>query len=148
MKISVITGYHLSHPEVDIRCKQKCQEVERIISAVNACNNKITAKINDEHILINPQLVLYFESIDKKTFIYLKNQVAEVNLRLFEITDANLFFGYIRISKSMVVNIIHVKKILKLLNGNIDLTMSNDEHVIVSRRFVHDFNRFIQSLTI
>jgi hypothetical protein len=98
LKISVFTGYSLSHPEVDIRCKEKNQEVERIISAVNTCSNKITAKINDEQILINPHHVLYFESVNKKTYVYLKNQVAEVAFRLFEITDANLFFGYVRIS--------------------------------------------------
>ena len=146
MKISVSTGHSLSHPEVDIRCKEKDREVERIISAVNACNDKITAKINDEKILINPYHVLYFESVDKKTYVYLKNQVVEVAFRLFEITEANLFFGYVRISKSMVVNIVHVKKILKLLNGNLDLAMINGEHVIVSRRFVSDFNRFIHTL--
>lgn len=147
MKITVFTGHAVSHPEVDIRCREKDREVERIVSAVNACSGKIPARIDEEHVLIAPTQALYFESVDKKTYVYLKNQVAEVALRLFEITDAGLFFGYVRISKSMVVNIIHVKKVLKLLNGNLDLAMSNDEHVIVSRRFVPDFNRFIHALT-
>lgn len=145
LKISILTGHPLSHPEVDIRCHEKSREVDAIVSALNTCcDKKIAAKVNDEAVMLSPSQILYFEAVDRRTFAYLDNQVAEVMLRLYELTSCNLFYGYVRISKSIVINIIHVKNVVKLLNGNLDITMDNSEHIFVSRRFVKEFNKFIK----
>lgn len=144
MKISVFTGHPLTHPEVDIRCKDKDREVDKIQRALQACENRLVGKSDERTVLLNPSQVLYFEVVDRKTFAYTKADTAEVKNRLNELTDV-MFYGYIRISKSMVINVIHITKVVRLLNGNLDITLDNDEHVLISRRYVSEFNQFINN---
>lgn len=142
LKILIHTGHPLLHPEVEIRCREKDREVDAIVSALTA-HDKIPAKMGEETVLLTPSQILYFEAVDRRTFAYLDHRVAEVTLRLYELTAGGLFYGYVRVSKSIVINVIHVKNVVRLLSGNLDLTMDNGEHVIVSRRFVKEFHSFI-----
>lgn len=144
MKISLLTGHLLTHPEVDIRCRENDNEVKKIVCALHSCEKRLVAKLNDEIVFLHPSTVLYFETVDRTTFAYSNNQVLVVQNPLKELTST-MFYGYFRVSKSMVVNVIHISSVIKLLNGNLDITMDNDEHVTISRRYVPEFNQFIKN---
>ena len=47
MKISIYTGYPLKHPEVDIRCNEKNEEVQRIEKALNSCEQYLIGTIEE-----------------------------------------------------------------------------------------------------
>ena len=144
MKISVLTGHLLTHPEVDIKCRVNDNEVKRIVDALHSCEKRLLAKADEETVFLEPSQVLYFEAVDRSIFAYSENQILEIQNHLKEL-DSALFYGYFRASKSMVVNVIHINYVKKLLNGNLDITMDNGEHVTISRRYVPDFNQFIKN---
>ena len=142
MKISIYTGYPLVHPEVDIRCNEKNSEVQRIENAIRSCEQYLSATIGEKTVYLKPSQVLYFEVVDRITFAYTKEETAIVKMKLNELTS-DIFYGYFRISKSMVVNINHIKNIVRCFNGNLDITLDNGEHITMSRRYVPEFNSYI-----
>lgn len=143
INIKIITNQPLTHLEVDIRCFEKNAEVDSVVAALEVHAKKIQAFTNGKTVFVSPVQVLYFETVDKKTFAYLADSIVETRLHLYELTDPAFYNGYIKISKTMVLNVFRIKNVLKLFNGNLDITLDNSEHVFVSRRFVKDFNGFI-----
>lgn len=87
--------------------------------------------------------ILYFEAINSKIHIALKSGKYEIKQKLFEIEDQLKTRGFIRISKSMVLN---MKKVLKFRPGpdrTIIVTLSNNEEIRVSRKYFDDFKERI-----
>lgn len=86
--------------------------------------------------------VLYFESVDNRTFLYTKDKVIEIKERLYKIEAELSDKDFIRISKSQIVNINKIKSLRPELNRTILATMCNGEHLCISRKYV----RTIRSL--
>lgn len=133
----------LPQQQIIISCKEYSKEVNKIKKYAEQIEETILLKEGEQRILIVPSEIYYIESVDKRTFIYLKSGVGECIKRLYEleeILDKNYF---LRISKSCIVNISYVKSISLMINRNLTLNLKNGEKVIVSRRYVKKFNEVI-----
>jgi len=86
--------------------------------------------------LIEPKDIFYFESVDKKTFIYTEYQVLETTMRLYEIENKLSKHDFFRASKSTVINISKIKNLSPRFNGRLDALLENDEKLIISRQYV------------
>ncbi|MEE1029091.1 MAG: LytTR family DNA-binding domain-containing protein, partial [Agathobacter sp.] len=51
---------------------------------------------------------------------------------------------YFRCSKSMIVNVSKVSKLKSLPSNRIDVTLTNGEHIIISRTYASDFRRLLK----
>lgn len=75
----------------------------------------------------------------KIDLIYCKDKVYETNLRLYELEkqlDEQLF---VRISKSIILNLNKLDSIRTLLNGRYEAVLINDERLIITRHYVSSF---------
>ena len=63
--------------------------------------------------------VLYFESVDKKTFFYTAEEVLEIQMRLYEIEDELACCGFVRAGKSVVFNLKEVNSLRSEIGGRI-----------------------------
>ena len=112
------------------RCK--CNEIKKHIEAFE---EKLDAIGNDKHYLISPLEVLYFESVDNRTFLYTETQVLEIKKRLYELEEILSDKDFVRISKSQLVNINKIKLLKPELNRSITAEMINGEILFISRRY-------------
>ena len=80
--------------------------------------------------------VLYFESVDNRTFLYTEDAVMEVRQRLYELEMILSEKDFIRISKSQIVNINKIRALRPELNRTLLATMCNGEQLRVSRKYV------------
>ncbi len=83
--------------------------------------------------------ILYFVALNSKIHIALKSGKYEIKQKLFEIEEQLKTRGFVRISKSMVLN---MKKVVNFRPGpdrTIIVTLSNNEEIKVSRKYVEDF---------
>lgn len=112
------------------RCK--CNEIKKHIEAFE---EKLDAIGNDKHYLISPLEVLYFESVDNRTFLYTETQVLEIKKRLYELEEILSAKDFVRISKSQLVNINKIKLLKPELNRSITAEMINGEILFISRRY-------------
>ena len=84
--------------------------------------------------------IYYIESVDKRSFIYTKAGCYETKYRLYELEET-LGTYYVRISKSMIVNLRKVRNVSAEPGGRMVAVLLNDERVIISRSYVKEIKR-------
>lgn len=121
--------------QVVICCNKVNKEVMRLKQHIELFENKLTARKEEETVLQNVTEVLYFESVDNRTFLYTENEVLEVKQRLYELEEVLPEQDFIRISKSQIVNINKIHTLRPELNRTILVTMCNGERLSISRKY-------------
>ena len=129
--------------QVIIHCRQFDDEILRLKCHIELFDKKLQAKKDNELHFINSFDVLYFESVDNRTFLYTENDVLEVKQRLYELEVILSDKDFIRISKSQIVNINKIKSLKPELNRTILATMCNGEQLYISRKYVQTIRNML-----
>ena len=137
MKITIQENEYQSETEVVIHCREADEEVSRAVAALSKLNKKLTGTKDGRTFVIDSADILYFDSVDKKTFAYTKSDVFEIPLRLYELEE-KLPRDFFRASKSTIINISKIKSILPDFGSRIEVTLVSDEKLMVSRQYAHD----------
>lgn len=136
MKITIDESPNNSEVEIIIKCKAVDDEIQRIMSMIKSSEAKILGIVDGATHFIEPENIFYFESVDKKTFMYTKSQVLETHLKLYEVEKKLTKHGFFRASKSTVINISKIKRLSPKFNGKLEALLENDERLIISRQYV------------
>lgn len=132
--------------EIVLRCKSLDDEMLNILSFLKSRSQKVCAyNSENELILLSPDTVYYCESVDEKVFLYCENNVYETILNLSELVTNYSSVGFLRISKSMIVNLYKIKKLKSYTSGRIEVHMINNEKVIVSRHYAPILRQKLES---
>lgn len=143
MKVTIDINKNIEVDEVIIRCSHINEKVIKLEKYLRCMDSSIYGVSNGEMISISPDEILYFESIDKKTFVYLQNDVLECSMRLYEIEENLENMGFFRATKSTIINTKYIRKVTPMANKNLLITLSNNEKLILSRRNVSKFKNKI-----
>ena len=84
--------------------------------------------------------IYYIESVDKHTYLYTKGDCYESRERLYELEE-KLGPYYVRISKSMIVNLRKIQNVSAEPGGRMVAALLNGERVIISRSYVKEIKR-------
>ena len=84
--------------------------------------------------------IYYIESVDKRTYIYSKDDCYESRERLYELEE-KLGMYFVRISKSMIVNLRKIQNVSAEPGGRMVAVLLNAERVIISRSYVKEIKR-------
>lgn len=122
--------------QVVIKCQQIDDEIMRLKYYIEMFDKKLQAKRENEWCFVNLLDVLYFESVDNRTFLYTKDDVMEIKQRLYELEIILSNKDFIRTSKSQIININKVKSLRPEINRTILATMCNGEQLFISRKYV------------
>ncbi|OPX49770.1 LytTR family DNA-binding domain-containing protein [Clostridium thermobutyricum] len=141
MRIKIDEQENLQEIVVTISCRKVDKEVSDIIKLLKMKNKTISGIKENEVILVKVFEILYIESVDKKTFIYTKEDVFQCKEKLYELEEILEKESFIRISKNTIVNLNKVSKIVPDISRRLILTLENKEKVIVSRSFTFNFKK-------
>ncbi|WP_186429501.1 LytTR family DNA-binding domain-containing protein [Clostridium sp. BSD9I1] len=136
MKITIDESSNNSEVEIIIKCKAVDDEIHRILTMIKNSEEKILGIVDGATHLIEAENIFYFESVDKKTFMYTKSQVLETHLKLYEVEKKLTKYDFFRASKSTVINISKIKRLSPKFNGKLEALLENDERLIISRQYV------------
>lgn len=136
VKITIDETPEYKETEIVIKCSNVNSEIQRLISMLKSSEEKIPGIVDGTTIFLEREDIFYFESVDKKTFIYTKSQVLETHLRLYEIEEKLGKYDFFRASKSTIINISKIKKLSPRFNGRLDALLENDEKLVISRQYV------------
>jgi len=100
----------------------------------------LVAHTGNEIHRVSPSDIFYFESVDKKTFIYCEKDVYESKQKLYELEDLAIN-DFLRISKSSIINLSKIKTLIPSLSGNAEAVLTNKERVAISRRYVNELKK-------
>jgi DNA-binding LytR/AlgR family response regulator len=125
--------------EIILRCKQLDSEMLEILAYLKETMMRIAAYKDDEMIMLIPNEIFYAEAVDNKTFIYTKDAVMETNESLAHLETKYSSVGFVRIGKSQLINLHHVKKLRSIINSRIEVTLESGDRLVVSRHYVRAF---------
>lgn len=138
-----IVEHKESNIQIIIKCKQVDNEVMRLKSHIELFDSKLPAKKENELYFINSSEILYFDSVDNRTFLYTTDDVMEINQRLYELENILSDKDFARISKSQIVNINKIRSLKPELNRTILATMCNNEQLSISRKYVKSIRNIL-----
>ena len=136
MKITINESDEVDDIEIVVNCKRVDENLLKMIAAIRAFDKKITGTKEGKVFVLEVDDIYYFESVDKKTFIYLHKDVYESSLRLYELEEKFANSDFFRASKSTIINLSKIKVITPVFGGRIEVVLENDEKLVVSRQYV------------
>lgn len=139
-----INKINCQEAELILNYKELDPEVEAAIAFMEKSQKRLIGKKEGQVIVFSPEEVLYFEKVDDKTFAYTDNNVIQVDMSLYSIEVMLDDDRYFRCSKSMIVNVSKVSKLKSLPSNRIDVTLTNGEHIIISRTYASNFRKLLK----
>ena len=85
--------------------------------------------------------VYYIEIVDRKVFLYTREEVFRLNASMSEIAGIATESDLVRISRTCIMNTSHMTGIRQLKNSHLEAVLDNGEKLIVSRKYLHDIKR-------
>lgn len=122
--------------EIIIRCAQPDEDILKLIYALKARREKLPCTENGSIIMVEPRSVYYFESVDDRVFVYCESKVYEIKRRLYELEQQFENTDFLRISKSVIVNLSKISKLTPGFNGRFEVLLDNGERTMISRQYV------------
>ncbi len=135
MRLSVREDPALDDIEVIIACPQVDRRVRRIVEAVEMDGMRLACTVDGYMRMVDAGQVLYAETVDGRTFLYLERDVGETGLSLAQLEEGLAGTEFVRASRQVLVNLAHVRGIRPYLNARLELLLSNGERLVVSRQF-------------
>ena len=135
MKIIIEESDDYQENEILIKCQnQNDEEIQRIIQNIQSLQTSLICKKEKAYLRIYLENILYIESIDEKTFLYTIDDVYQLEQNLQS-------QGFLRISKSCILNLEYLQHVRALFNGKYEATLTNNEKLTINRSYVPAFKK-------
>ena len=131
---------------IDYYFKERTKEVGEVLKVLRKYHHKLIGKGERGELIFSLEDVYYFESVDKKTFACLAHEVLKIEVNLTELEHAYDEYGFIRVNKSMVLNIYKINSLKSELNMKVIAILNNGEKVQINRSYKIKFNLFLKTL--
>ena len=141
IKIRKIDGGELEY--IEIGCHAEDSRVRSIVRFVKSLDGSVSGSKGEKVYEIPIVDIFYIESVDDHTFVYTYKDSFETSLKLYEFEELLKDKGFLRISKSVILNIMKADSIKPALNGRFLCKLTNGEDVIISRKYVAEFREYI-----
>lgn len=123
-----------------IKAVAMTEDIQSAMELLEAGSGSIAVTREGQSYLCKVRDIYYIESVDKKTFLYTKNECYETRYRLYEL-EGILNRYFIRCSKAMIVNMRKIKAVKSELGGRMSATMLNGEVIVISRSYVKELKQ-------
>ena len=140
MKIVITEPHDGEEEQIICKCHQMTPELLRIIAVLKAQDALIAYEKSKIH-RIQASNVYYIEAIENKVFLYCKDKVYESKQKLYELEESLAHSDFLRISKSVILNLSKIQLLSPALNGRFEAGLDNGEKVIISRQYVCDLKK-------
>lgn len=137
-----------SQPEqVVVHCHDITEEVQEIVTFVRSRQGKLTGTIEGKQYEIPVTDIHYIESVDNKVFLYSSQKVYETRQKLYELEEILREKYFLRVSKSLLLNLLKVQWIKPALNGRFTAVLQNGEELLISRKYVPELKKALKGDT-
>lgn len=144
MDIKVVKVTKNEPEQLEIRCHSVTEQVREIVTFVKSRQGQLTGVIADKQYEIPVTDVHYIETVDNKVFIYSAKQVYETRQKLYELEEILKEKYFLRVSKSLLLNLMRVKAIKPAINGRFIAILQSGEEIIISRKYVPDLKKALK----
>ena len=122
--------------EVVIRCHAVDDAIRNLIGFLESPARTLLGFESERLRIIDPERVFYIESSDNKVFIHDDRCTYQSMKRLYELERDLDAYGFLRTSKSMVLNVRKIESVRPLFDGRLEARLTNGETAGISRTYV------------
>lgn len=123
-----------------IRATEKNADILNAIDLLENGSGGLTVTREGNTYLCKLTQVYYIESVDKRTWVYTRDGCFESRERLYELEE-KLGLYYVRISKSMIVNLRKIRNVSAQTGARMIAELLNGEKVVISRSYTGEIKR-------
>lgn len=145
MLIKKIWEPDISENYAEIHYKELNQEVLDAIHYFEK-SKLLIGKNNGETKLFYLSDILFCEIVDRKCFSYLKDGVWQIDFSLQSFLEEYATNGFVRISKSMIVNIYKIDYMKTDVSMRMKLILENGECIILNRAYRRGFYALLEKI--
>ena len=121
-------------------------ETSAVLERLRDTLRYIEGTYEDKKVTIALTDIFYIETVDRKTFAYTQDMCVEIKEALRDILEEYSKIGFVRISKSAIVNIYKIKKLQGDINMRVIIFLKNDEKLVMNRSYKNDFYERLNDL--
>ena len=123
-----------------IKATEMTESVKNAIDLLMGTNGCLPVIKGGSNLLLNKTRIYYIESVDKKTFVYTKDECFECKYGLYELEE--ILGGYFaRCAKASIVNRRKIQSICSDFSGRMEAELLNGEKLIIARSYVKEIKR-------
>lgn len=143
MRLIMHEQQDLEKPEVTISYREINDSVKRVADFVRQVDQTICCRKDNEEYLVPARDIYYVESVDKKAFVYCEKDVFRSSYKLYELEEMLSGAGFVRVSKSTILNIEKLTGVKTIVNSRLEAMLSNGERVCVTRKYLKDIKEVL-----
>jgi DNA-binding LytR/AlgR family response regulator len=136
MKVTILEKKADEEDELIVRCDYLDESLTKLINQFKTGKGKMNFYKDSKIVFLEPEEVLYFESVDDTVFAYTKNSVYETKLKLYQLEEelpASIFF---RANKAVIVNLDKIDSLAPVFGGRFEAVLENGYKVVISRNYL------------
>jgi len=142
MKIIIEQPRDGEEDTIIIRCRHASPELMQLLGRMKK-QGMIIGYVNDTVYKLNPMDILYIETVERKTFLYCDGSLYESKQKLYELEENLKSWNFLRVGKSLIVNMEKIISVTPLLSRRLEAVLSNNERIIISRQYVSVLNEYL-----
>lgn len=124
-----------------IEYKSMTPEIEKVVQILKKEPEMLLGQAGNRQYRFRVEDVYYFESVDEKSYAYLKEEVIQVRMTLAQVEEKFSYAGFFRCNKSVVLNMNKIVSVQSEMGSRINAKLDNGEHVIISRHYSGAFRK-------
>ena len=146
IKLNLFQEKSILQDRIDIHYSEMQPIIQRIVHLVKDEHPMLVAKVEDETRHIRVDAVYYLDCVDKKVYAYTKEHVYCLEESLSYYEEALWAYGFVRISKSNVVNLYKIVALKPEINMRVCVKFDNDEKLYINRTYKSSFNEYLHKM--
>lgn len=120
------------------------QELEDYLYSLETSHQVIYGKYKERFYKVDVHSVVYIEGFSKEAYIHTLEKQYEIKEKLYELEHILSQYGFVRISKSLIINCYMIDSLEPLMNMKYRIYLKNGEYVELSRSYVQSFKKFLK----
>ena len=137
MRVDVKQVASYDDEEAVIKTVELTDEIKSAIDILENNRRVIPVIREGRTVMCKTDAIYYIESVDKRTYVYTKEECYETRYRLYELEEL-LNYYFLRCSKAMIINIRKIKSVKAEMNGRMRADLLNGEQITISRGYVKE----------
>ena len=136
MKVTILEKKADEEDELIVRCDYLDESLTKLINQFKTGKGKMNFYKDSKIVFIEPEEVLYFESVDDTVFAYTKDSVYETKSKLYQLEEELPASTFFRANKAVIVNLDKIDSLAPVFGGRFEAVLENGYKVVVSRNYL------------
>ena len=143
MKVTILEKKADEEDELIVKCDYLDESLTKLINQFKTGKGKMNFYKDSKIVFVDPEEVLYFESVDDKVFAYTKDSVYETKSKLYQLEEELPVSIFFRANKAVIVNLDKIDSLTPVFGGRFEAVLENGYKVMISRNYLNTLKELL-----